>query len=232
MTSLLKKMLVIAPHPDDDVIGLGGLIAIRYTQNWVIDIVYVTNGAGSVTVGKYKNFTKQEMINLREKEAKKSIDTLLNNKTNNIKQIFMKFNSTDIMNDKESINYYKKQLNNILNLSNYNEIYLPNIKDRHNTHKKITELSINVLESSKKNSITECFYYETWDALEINKNTVKIDISNIYKQKLSAIAEHDSQCNIVPFHEGIIAKNRYNAVFSKINTLNNVDYVEIFNKKI
>jgi LmbE family N-acetylglucosaminyl deacetylase len=41
-----QKLLVIAPHPDDDIIGAGGLIQEILTQHGTVKVVMVTNGDG------------------------------------------------------------------------------------------------------------------------------------------------------------------------------------------
>lgn len=42
-----RSLLVIAPHPDDESLGMGGLIASAAALNHAIDVVFVTSGEGS-----------------------------------------------------------------------------------------------------------------------------------------------------------------------------------------
>ena len=39
-----SKVLVLAPHPDDEVIGCGGTLKILSLKNSDIQIIYITNG--------------------------------------------------------------------------------------------------------------------------------------------------------------------------------------------
>jgi LmbE family N-acetylglucosaminyl deacetylase len=41
---MTKKMLVIAAHPDDEVLGAGGVIANRTRQGWEVCVVWMTSG--------------------------------------------------------------------------------------------------------------------------------------------------------------------------------------------
>ena len=40
------RLLVIAPHPDDETVGAGGAIATARRRGWTVTIVYVTSGDG------------------------------------------------------------------------------------------------------------------------------------------------------------------------------------------
>lgn len=67
----MKKILVFAPHPDDDVIGCGGSIAKHTKQGSKVTVVYMTSGdAGSL------NYSKEELAQIREKEARSAAEIL------------------------------------------------------------------------------------------------------------------------------------------------------------
>jgi len=40
------RLLVIAPHPDDDTVGVGGAVAMARQRGWTVTIVFVTSGDG------------------------------------------------------------------------------------------------------------------------------------------------------------------------------------------
>ncbi len=42
-----EKILILAPHPDDEILGLGGLLTGSISQGCKIHIVYLTDGEGS-----------------------------------------------------------------------------------------------------------------------------------------------------------------------------------------
>lgn len=47
-----ERMLVLAPHPDDEVIGCGGLLALHAQEKRVVRVIVVTDGAAGVADGK------------------------------------------------------------------------------------------------------------------------------------------------------------------------------------
>src|SRR5437763_12388204 len=40
-----ERLLVLAPHPDDEVIGCGGLVALHLRENRAVHVLVVTDGA-------------------------------------------------------------------------------------------------------------------------------------------------------------------------------------------
>ena len=219
-----KNILIISPHPDDDVIGMGGTIVTKAHEGSNFTIVYVTNGGGSSKEGNYTDFSKEEIIKIRKLEAEASLQMLLDN-PHQAEQIFLDFNSSDLFENPE---LYTKELNSIIERKNFHEVYLPYKNDRHPTHRAVAQLSLEVIRS--KNRKFDIYAYETWDSLPVDDETIYVDITPYYKRKLSAISCHKSQCAITPFDEGIIAKNRYNAVFHKVNEKNKMEYAELFLK--
>ncbi|MEI6092116.1 MAG: PIG-L deacetylase family protein [bacterium] len=221
---ITKNILIVSPHPDDDVIGMGGTIVIKAREGCDFTIVYVTNGAGSALEGSYKDFSKEEIIKIRKLEAEESLQMLLDN-PHQAEQIFLDFNSSDLFENPEM---YKKEFRSILERKDFNEVYLPYINDRHPTHKAVAKLSLEVLRARERKF--NAYAYETWDSIPVDEETIYVDITQYYKRKLSAVSCHKSQCAITPFDEGIIAKNRYNAVFHKVNEKNKMEYAELFLK--
>jgi len=221
---MTKNILIISPHPDDDVIGMGGTIALKAKQGFDITIVYVTNGGGTIKAKEYEKLSAFQIITLRKEEAEKSLEPLLV-KDSHAEQIFLGLDSPQLYSKPE---LFTNELQKILKQKSYSEIYMPYPGDRHETHKKVTELSLETIKALKIDA--EVFAYETWDAIPVTDKTVFVDITPYYKNKLSAVSCHRSQCSITPFDEGIIAKNRYNAIFQQINSKNSIDYAEIFLK--
>ncbi len=60
-----KRILLLAPHVDDEVIGCGGLLFKLAAANNTVQCLYLTNGAGSF----HPALSREELIELRKKEA-------------------------------------------------------------------------------------------------------------------------------------------------------------------
>ena len=64
------SILIIAPHPDDEIIGTGGLIVKKISEGCKVNIVFLTDGECSGASSNQEE-TKQARISLSEKIAKK-----------------------------------------------------------------------------------------------------------------------------------------------------------------
>lgn len=67
------RVLVIAPHPDDDAIGCGGTLARLAARGSRIDVTYVTDGSRS---HRSKRFPPTVLRDIREGEARAALDCL------------------------------------------------------------------------------------------------------------------------------------------------------------
>ncbi|NOR53664.1 MAG: hypothetical protein GQ536_06215, partial [Candidatus Aminicenantes bacterium] len=68
-----KRVLVLAPHPDDETIGCGGSLAIHANAGDPVKVVFLTNGAKGDTSGKEE---KKSYIKIRQGEARKACKCL------------------------------------------------------------------------------------------------------------------------------------------------------------
>ena len=71
--TLVPRVLVIAPHPDDDTIGCGGTLARLAGRGSRIDVTYVTDGSRSHTS---RRFSREMLRDLREDEARMALARL------------------------------------------------------------------------------------------------------------------------------------------------------------
>lgn len=72
--SCLERLLVVAPHPDDDVLACGGTIARAWAAGAALRILYVTDGAASHTGS--KTFPAARLRAVREAEAAEGLAIL------------------------------------------------------------------------------------------------------------------------------------------------------------
>lgn len=69
----MKKVLVIAAHPDDEVLGMGGTIAKLVKSGCVVDVMIVTDGSSS----QYRDSDRlDEIISAKKKETRNCADIL------------------------------------------------------------------------------------------------------------------------------------------------------------
>jgi len=71
-----KKLLVIAAHPDDDILGCGGTIS-KLKKNHLINVLFLAEGTSCRFENlKLKQNQIEKEINIREKQAKKALKSI------------------------------------------------------------------------------------------------------------------------------------------------------------
>jgi LmbE family N-acetylglucosaminyl deacetylase len=86
------NILVVSPHPDDDVLGAGGTMISASAQGKGVFSIYITQGGGSPR--RDRNISDDEMAIRREEEAKSSL-----RKMGAAGGIFLRKKSEEILND-------------------------------------------------------------------------------------------------------------------------------------
>jgi LmbE family N-acetylglucosaminyl deacetylase len=72
--SRAPRMVVLAPHPDDEILAVGGLLATLAQAGWQIDVVAVTDGEGSHP--RSRTVTPPEIARLRAREREHALACL------------------------------------------------------------------------------------------------------------------------------------------------------------
>jgi LmbE family N-acetylglucosaminyl deacetylase len=70
----LKSILVVAPHPDDETLGCGGILALVSRAGGAAHVVFVTDGRASHP--SHPSHSADEIASLRKDEAKAATGTL------------------------------------------------------------------------------------------------------------------------------------------------------------
>ena len=69
-----RSVLVLAPHPDDEAFGCGGLIALKRLEGCPVHVVFVTDGSASHP--NHPTLSTTALATLREQEARASLRVL------------------------------------------------------------------------------------------------------------------------------------------------------------
>ncbi|MEM7567925.1 MAG: PIG-L family deacetylase [Pseudomonadota bacterium] len=67
------SLLVVAPHPDDETLGCGGLIALMATENRAIAVLFTTDGGAS---HRSEAWPRERLADLRAREANAALAAL------------------------------------------------------------------------------------------------------------------------------------------------------------
>ncbi len=159
-----EKILVIAPHQDDESIGCGGTIAKHISQGGTAEIVFCTSDQN------YERMTETE-------QAAKVLGSKLN--------YFLQFEIRSLY---QNIDKLSDRFITLFERANPEIIFLPFMIDNHQDHISISKAFLKAYKKKK----TDCliYAYSVWSTPVPN---VIVDISNHWETKKKAIECYQTQ---------------------------------------
>jgi len=197
------KILVLAPHPDDDVLGCGGTILNHTQKGDEVFVVFLTSGdAGDLSI------SKEELATIRKKEAQEAAKVL------GVKNlIFLDIPDGQI----EYGQPHLVQLIETIRKIQPDIVYMPHAKEAHRDHANTFILGYEAIIRAGANSFQEykgkswyvptVLCYEVWTPLQDVHYIA--DISVHINKKLEALRKHASQIKNLQYDEAIKGLNRY-----------------------
>ena len=210
--------LVFSPHPDDDVIGMGGTMA-KIAKQRPVWTVYATHGAGSL-----RKESPEAIIHSREAEA---LDALKH--IGGSGAFFMRSASHELQNKEEFAN----NLRQILLTYPIDSIYMTSPFERHATHLHTSEWALKVIAEIPKEIKKDwkIFGYSVWGSIISSQDNLMIeDITETISIKEQAILCHQGEVAYKPYHKGVLARNYYEAIYEDAHSVAQASYIEIFLK--
>lgn len=203
------RVMVFAPHPDDDLIGCGGSIAKHIANGNEVTIVYMTSGdAGSL------KYTKEELAEMRELEAKKGAKVL---------------GVTDLVFLRNPDGYLDASKENLVAVMDLirskkpNIVYLPHSEEGHRDHKRTNEIVSIAAGRASGPWFQESSVHEPWKvsyllAYEVHpplrEATYCEDISNYLDLKVKALQEHKSQLEEIAYDKASESISHYRGILT------------------
>lgn len=184
-----KKVLCVQPHPDDNEIGMGGIIGYLTSQGCRVDYLTITDGAlGDLSIVS----NPEKLGEIRKNEAEKAGRILGVEK-------FLWLNYPD--GSLHDITKLAGEIGEIIRENQYDIVFVPDpwlMYEAHQDHiitgKAVAQAAINCsLRTYPKNTLTKPYelkgigFYFT-----AAPNTI-IDITDHFEQKFSAMSQHQSQ---------------------------------------
>ena len=185
------KVLVIAPHADDEVLGVGGTIAKRAGEGHEIVVCVVTKGC--------EPLFREEYASGVQTECRKA-DAFLGVK----ETIFLDFPAAML----EEVPRYRLNdgILSVIREVKPDEVYIPHRGDMQIDHKMVTDAAMVALRPKYEHRVSRVYCYETlsetgWDI----PNTENTFIPNVYEdltdtigRKLEALSFFQSQLSPFP----------------------------------
>ncbi len=186
-----KKVLIIAPHPDDETLGCGGYI-LKNSKILDIHLLFVTKMKNTKKDRKY--LTRSKQISKINKIYKFKSITKLNYYTSEM----------DLYPRGEIINKLSQVLSNL----KPDEILIPSSIDVHSDHKIINECSISASKSFRNPYLKKIIEYEVLSETNFSlKETFKpnyfVDVSDNIKKKIQIMKIYKSELKKHPFPRSI-----------------------------
>ena len=192
------RILILSPHPDDDVLGCGRVMALHRQSGNDVKVLYISDGSmGFPDIKRPTTREKTELVREREFEVKESAKIL-----DVSDLVFWRYRDGNLSANSSAV----KLMQNLLNSYKPEIIYLPSFQDSNSDHFETCKIFIEALK--KTNLDPEVISYEVWSPLFANRI---ISIDKVFEQKKRAIESHKTQLKSRGYLSAIIGLNQYRA---------------------
>lgn len=186
------KVLVFAPHQDDETLGCGGTLALLQQNNCTIKVVFVTDGSGAGSL-------PEGSIQIRQQEAMAALTTL------GIKD--WQFWDEPDGNFRNHVKFEQQALETMRQFQP-DWIFAPSILDYHRDHVAIGQALFALWK--RYNTAKRLFFYEIWSPVPA---THVVDISSVIGLKQQAISHYQlplAHCDYLSASTGL---SRYRGLY-------------------
>lgn len=204
-----RNVLVIAPHPDDEVIGCGGAVRQRIERGERGAVVFLTSGELGL-----KSLPQVLAWKVRETEARQAAHIL------GLAELYF-LRQPDWMLG-EHVPATARLLSKVLETEKPDVIYLPHPKDGHPDH----QATLPILRAALRRCSSlkpELLAYEIWTPLA--QYDVVVDISAVMPRKLRALRAHDSQLDEFDYTQAVRGLNQFRGTLA-----GKCRYAEVFQR--
>jgi LmbE family N-acetylglucosaminyl deacetylase len=188
-----QNVLVIAPHPDDEVIGCGGAVCNHSACGDHVVAVFLTSGELGL-----KHLPREKAWQIREAEANKAAKIL--------KLAALEFFRLPDWTLSEHVRKGARLLQSILRRESPRLIYLPHPREWHPDH----QVALPMLRAALRGAgirQPELRGYEVWTPLAEHDHVE--DITAVMALKLRALRAHHSQLNEFDYERAVKGLNQF-----------------------
>lgn len=186
------KILIIAPHPDDECIGPGGIMALYPHLCRVIVLTDGRQGQGDIAPEIVKDIRKQEFMN--EMQAANIADySMMDYEDGSLMQ------HTDCLED--------------IDLTQYTKVFVTGIHDGHSDH---AAACISLRQALTKQSVQDIEIYQYEVHSPLREVSHMLDITSVVDKKVSLIRCHQSQLTSLAYDEMAKTLARYRALQNRM----------------
>lgn len=187
-----QRLLILAPHPDDDIIGCGGTILKNIEEGRDVQTIYLTDGA-------YRSgpYSPSDMVRVRREEALRVSEEI-----GGRPPLFLDCVAAPTF----SITEPKvRELAEMVNDFGPDAIWIPFAFDHHPDHRRANALLLRILSDHYADEVN-IYSYEIWSMLPAN---ILVDISPWMEKKRRALALFRSQSTGFDYVHAATGTNSY-----------------------
>ena len=210
--------LVLTPHMDDEVIGMGGTIALLSKAGYDVVVAYLTDGAGAYEGHVLEGEERARYSGIRKEEARRALGVLGVRRP----PVFLDFP------DSRLDEFVPRAVDRVVELileTGAKVIYAPHPDEYHPDHRatnKIARLAAWKAMYLRGRWIEHLYEYEVWPPMRSFTDVVNItDYAELKREALEVYAK-GSQRYLSP--DALLALNKYRAFWTDIH-----GFAEVFN---
>jgi LmbE family N-acetylglucosaminyl deacetylase len=197
---MAERVLVLAPHPDDEAIGCGGAICLHRQRGDPVQIAFLTSGEQGLP-----GLAAEEIRSIRETEASAAAAVL------DVQEIeFLRLPDLEL--DKH-LERGAEQLAELIAEATPDLIYLPHPGESHPDHEAVLPMvRLALVRLPAGTSRPELRGYEIWSPM--TRFGWVEDISAVMERKLRAVRCYRSQLELFRYDLAIRGLNRYRGILA------------------
>jgi LmbE family N-acetylglucosaminyl deacetylase len=199
------RIMILSPHPDDDVIGCGGVIRKAVQNGAEIKVVYLTDGRFG-----NNSYSEEELVKVRKAEALDGLRVLGCGDA-----VFFDNPDMGLQVDEKNVD----KLHGLLEEFRPTALFIPSFHEMPPDHQITAHLAAHALKRYEGN--VQCYGYEVWVPLI---PSILVDITDVIDNKVEAIRQHRSQVAISDYSVKIKGLNSYRSMYAR----KGVEYCEAF----
>jgi LmbE family N-acetylglucosaminyl deacetylase len=196
---LSGKVLVMAPHADDETLGLGGTLLLHAEQGDPVDVLFLTVGITGNADGRYE---EQEYIRMRREEGKAACSLL------GARDTFFWEYPDNYQVTENDLAVIVPRFQELLEKGGYEVVYTPHRAEIHTDHHTSSVIAARAVRLMEKPPAL--YAYEVWSAM---RPEYIVDISGVYPKKLEAAKCYKTQLALNDITRLFTCLNGYRAVF-------------------
>lgn len=200
ITDIEPPVLIVAPHPDDETLGCGGLIALASQKGLEVHVLFVTDGSASHPAS--KECPPEAMAVLRADEADEALRRL---GARHQLRTFLRLRDGAMPKpgSRDYINAVDK-LVALFSERHFRTVVTPWRRDPHTDHRISWQIAIDAIE--QHGQPLTLLEYQVWLAengtMEDWPETgeveeFRLDVTSVFRMKRDALAAHRSQLGLI-----------------------------------